>query len=290
MKTLLIGNFGAHNIGDELILSQALEDYPDALVMTNDPLSSQAFCEKNFQTVAFFPTGFRSFLRIFTDKNYRKSLRALKNNIDQIVFPGGGLFAIKTRAYFLWFMVVLWCRLLCPTAKMIWEHQGLDTQVDVSKKILLKWVFKDAKKISTRDRPGADFLKALLQKNIISESDRVRSWSVPAAKTANKILINALKSCNTEYETLKKTYPEHDFVFLAFDPHDLDAVPDDFSGEIIFPRTISEVKQAFSEFDAAFGERLHFLICAKTFADKQTIQTLRMPYAEKVKNFVEAEL
>ena len=63
MKTLLVGNFGADNVGDELILLAALEVYPESLVMTSNPEFSQTFTERTFETISMTPTGFRSMLQ-----------------------------------------------------------------------------------------------------------------------------------------------------------------------------------------------------------------------------------
>lgn len=73
-KTLLIGNFGSGNIGDELILNFSLEKYEkdDVVVMTNEKVFSQEFTEKQFETIPFFPTGVRSFFSFIFDKKAKK--------------------------------------------------------------------------------------------------------------------------------------------------------------------------------------------------------------------------
>ena len=99
MKTLLVGNFGARNVGDEMILASALERYPDAVVATADAEFSTRFQEKKFQTVLPFPTGLRSWIRFLSHPE--ATMRELKGTIDTIVFPGGGLLAIKDKAWWI---------------------------------------------------------------------------------------------------------------------------------------------------------------------------------------------
>ncbi len=288
-RTLLIGNFGDHNVGDELILSLALEAYPNALVMTSNALASQTFCERTFPTVPFFPVGLRSFGRFIFSKKYRQSVKDLQKQVDQIVFPGGGLFAIRFKAYLLWFGVLFWCRLLLKRVPIVFEHQGIDTRIDFGKKMLLSWVFSGARKISTRNRASADLMRDICHRNIISEADRVRSWSVPFATEGPRLLLNAIRPCEAEYESLRKEFPHHTFVFIAFAPADLACVPEAFEGQVVFPRTQSEVKNIFSCFERAIGERLHFLICAQVFSKDQKVYSLRKPYSEKVDRFMDEE-
>ena len=57
VRTLLIGSFGAGNIGDEMILLAALEAYPKSLVMTADKDASATFLAREIQTVQPFPIG-----------------------------------------------------------------------------------------------------------------------------------------------------------------------------------------------------------------------------------------
>jgi len=292
MKTLLVGNFGAHNVGDELILCAALKDYPDAVVMTADSKASQKFCDLEFKTVPFPPTAFRSLWFYISDSAYRCRVHRIRR-FDTIVFAGGGLFAIKLRACLLWFLVFKWLKFLNPAAEFRMEFQGVDQGLNgLSQKLTAK-VFKAADFVSVRDEASKQALEALEVKNIALTQDRVWLWlsgldlDLSAKAESSLLLINALdygESVTFEVDHhLSTRYRK----FVAFAPSDLKFAP--LGIPAVLPQTKQEVFDLFSSAEQAVGERLHFLIVAQVFADDRgTVSLLRKPYAEKVKSFTSA--
>ena len=103
MKALLIGNFGAGNYGDEMILIAFLErflnEFPTAtvgIVTANEDLSrgflGEFFNEKDLSRVSFvrpLPFGVRSLLRHVRSGS---SLRKSYAEFDLAIYCGGGLF------------------------------------------------------------------------------------------------------------------------------------------------------------------------------------------------------
>lgn len=96
-KFLLVGSFGAGNVGDELILAGLLHELekesPAAqiCVLTADPAASARWHGGSRLAIQFlpkFPGGLRSFFRL---DFWRRTLPALRG-CDAVVFPGGGLF------------------------------------------------------------------------------------------------------------------------------------------------------------------------------------------------------
>lgn len=102
-KIVLVGNFGAGNFGDELILAGFLKkigkELPRAkvVVLAGKPKLVRRF--HGVDALPQIPTGFRSFWK----RGWWRSLRKIRE-ADAIIFPGGGLFSDEEswRAIFLW--------------------------------------------------------------------------------------------------------------------------------------------------------------------------------------------
>jgi polysaccharide pyruvyl transferase WcaK-like protein len=284
-KTLLIGNFGAQNVGDELILKSALQDYPEAIVMTVDPEYSQKFCTQKFPTTEFFPTGIKTWVKFLFSRAYRDQVLDIKTKgITRIVFPGGGLFAIRLWAFLIWGVVVWWCRRLLPGVPISFEHQGVDQDLNWIQQKIVRWSFSQAAKISVRDEVSQAVLKNLNMKSELV-LDRVEGY-LPKSKKEKKekiCLINARS--NFLFNKDKSCFPDYQKVFVAFAPTDLDFVPVGFEGEVVFPKTAEEVLDLFARAEVVIGERLHCLILGNHFCGAAKTFLLREPYAEKVASF-----
>ena len=286
-KKLLIGNFGAKNLGDELILLASLAKTKNSIVMTNDVEYSQKFCMQNFENVSFFPVGFRSFWKFFCNSSYRKKIFLLKNEIDEIIFCGGGLFAIRFKAVWIWFIIFLWAKYFLKKP-VFFIRQGIDQNLGFFSQKIIQFVFSRADYISVRDSESAEILKKLKIKNVEIKNDAVIQYLknnfeknfIPKEKI---ILINA-KSFFDPKKILKK-YPQHKLIFIAFDPQDKKFVPKNFNHEILFPADKNQLFEIFQKAEISIGERLHFLILGENFCGKEKTFLLKKPYSEKVKNF-----
>lgn len=295
MKTLLVGNFGAHNVGDELILSAALNDYPEAWVMTDNGRASQKFCDKEFKTVPFPPTAFRSWWRFCFESTYRAEVKKTKH-FDKIVFAGGGLFAIKLRACLLWFLVFRWLKFLNPAAEFRFEYQGVDQGLSGFAKKLTQWTFAKADFISVRDANSQKALKSLNISKVVLTEDRVWLWLNDlaenlklsfnhASNTKGVILFNALDFCEKDVFEIEHRMTHKTVKFVAFAPSDLKFAP--LGIQTVLPKTQQEVFNLFLSSELAIGERLHFMIVAKCFSENAADTfLLRASYSEKVDSFV----
>jgi|GEM_PF-1141855 len=289
MKILLVGNFGAKNLGDELILLAALQDYPDATVMTADSSWTQSFCETEFETVVFPPTAFRSWFKYLTRPSYRRAVKALAHKFDRIIFVGGGLFAIKLRACILWWMVFKWLKRLNPKAEIWFENQGIDCGLSWAAKKLMVSVMRQADYVSTRDErsfnqtANLDIPKAELKSDRFWEAEF--DWIASAEKQL-QVLVNALSPLEPgQRRDLYEKFKNKQLVFVAFQQSDLKAVPKDWPGEIIFPSTQSELFELFDMSELIVGERLHSLLMGSKVLGKKNVYLLRNPYSEKVTIF-----
>lgn len=286
MKTLLVGNFGAKNLGDELILLAALQDYPDAAVMTADSGWTKSFCERELETVGFPPTAFRSFARYLLSNSYRQQVISL-SGFDTIVFAGGGLFAIKLRACVLWYLVFKWLKKLNPNAEFRFEHQGVDKNLGGLSKVLTKRVLAQANFVSVRDEASSKAVNALGVEPLLS-TDRVWDSALfaPQKTFGNKTLVNARAVMSKPL--LDGLYALENLVFVAFEASDLAFVPNTWPGDIVSPNTLTELNKLFADSDILVGERLHSLLFASKKLGTDRVKLLRTPYAEKVESFAEA--
>ncbi len=296
MKTLLIGNFGGENLGDELILNAGLESYSESIVMTNDSDFSQNFCETQFQTVPFVPVGVRSFCKFLLSSAYRKHFSNIRDEVEQIVFPGGGLFAIKFQAVLHWFLVFLWIQKLFKNKPIIFEGQGVDPNLNWMAKKMVKYVFSRAKKIQVRDAASGGALSALDIKNVEVGEDvvakflREQPFWKPSAKGEKIVLLNAISEVpNSLFEKIQEKYNDHQIIFLAFHASDKKNAPHDLGREVYYPVSKTELANRFEKADVVIGERFHFLIFGEFFCQSEGAFTLREPYSVKVKNFTEVK-
>lgn len=293
-KTLLVGNFGAGNVGDELILASALEQSPEAVVMTSDAEASRQFCGKEFETVPFPPTGLRTLVRYLFSPAYRRSFGALRGQIDQVVFPGGGLFAIRPRACWIWAVVFWWVQRIvvnkgASPLVIKFEHQGVDRHLTWFGRRLAAYALGRADEVTVRDEASGEAVQALVGKEVEVVGDRVAVnfqssiFNLQSEKKEKVVLVNALSSF--DFTSIQHRFPEHQLVFVAFAGSDLDFVPEGFAGEVVFPKNKQAVFELFEKAEYAVGERLHFLICGTHFCGAEKTFTLKAPYSEKVESW-----
>ena len=113
-RLVLIGSFGAGNIGDELILAGFLKKLravaPRARVTVLSGNPSRATALHEVEAAPLVPAGVKS---IFLADTWKASVKALRG-CDAVIFPGGGLFTDEETAYapFLWAVQLLAARLL----------------------------------------------------------------------------------------------------------------------------------------------------------------------------------
>ena len=286
---LLIGNFGAKNLGDELILFAATAQNRDFVAMTADEKFSREFCEKEFSTVKFFPAGIFSAIKFLFSGAYFREILELREKISAVVFCGGGLFSIKFRAVFLWFLIFLWCKFFLKNAEIFFENQGVDQNFSGISKKLIRFVFSRADAISVRDERSKIALQNLkIEKKIAVENDRVENFlrqKFPEKNFDKKKLVVCNAREKADFAPIFEKFPQHRKIFVAFEKRDLRVAPPIFGEEIFFPTTAADIFRIFSAAEIAVGQRLHFLICAEFFCGNQKTFFIEKKYSEKVVNF-----
>ncbi len=290
-KTLIIGNFGARNLGDELILASALAQYPNAVVMTADAVFSQKFLGQDFETTEFFPSGFRSFWRFLSDSKFRNTIKLLKEeDFEKIIFPGGGLFAIKTEAVFLWTIVFLWAKYFLHKP-IYFQSAGVDVRMCCFSRFLMKFVFKRADFVSARDDKSAKFLSEIRKIKILNVGDagenfiesKFLEFGILEHKKEKTLCLNVLAPFDFTKILNDKRFEDYKKVFVAFSVFDVAFAPE--KAEVFFPETMEDLFKLFLSAEIAIGERLHFLIVAELFCGDDNVFIPRQPYSEKVRNF-----
>lgn len=274
MKTLLIGNFGAENVGDELILASALEEYPDSVVMTSNPVFSQTFTEISFATISMPPTGFRSLVFAMVNP---QGIPEQVRDVKRIVFPGGGLFAITPKAYFIWSKVIDWCAKTFPQVPIILEHQGFDEPKNRFEKWCLKKALSKVSKVTVRDENSAKVVGKYSHHQPKIVGDRVEVWIKShklQATSQELLLINAMSPYNKVL--VQQKFPEHKITELAFGKGDVGKRP----------KTKTELLSLLAQADVMIGERFHSLVLGNAFCHQKTY-LLREPYSKKVKDLQE---
>lgn len=262
-----------------MILASALKKHPDAIVATADAIFSQRFQEKEFQTVLPYPTGFRSWWRYISKK--KGTLRAIKYQVDRIIFPGGGLFAINDRAWWIWGVTLMGLRRVFPNARIELQAQGIDTPTNWWQRFWMPRILNAIESITVRDEASAEVLRSYLQEtDIVPDAVEafVKNSNIEEQSTNKEFVL-----VNARARFIDAPWPQAD-TYVAMEPGDAQWIPMSFEGRVVFPETVQETIALFSSAKKAVGQRLHFLILAKVCGCPE-VEVLGEPYAEKVKEW-----
>jgi polysaccharide pyruvyl transferase CsaB len=162
MKIVISGNYGANNLGDELILQgfiQFLREINPKFEITVLSAQPKQTAEKyQVQSHNKFPAGIRSTIKYLTGK--KTQARAVKE-ANLFILGGGGLFSnLHRKANSIW----------KAQAKQAIKHniplfilgQSLDTAKTAYQRKTIKEVFQKAEFISLRDKKSQKILKEII--------------------------------------------------------------------------------------------------------------------------------
>lgn len=300
VQYLIIGSFGAQNVGDELILRAAVEKYPSCIVMTAHPESSLRWIGHDIPTCCPPPTGFRSVLRWCTSKGYRRKVYWGKDprfhDIEEIIFAGGGLFALSCRAVLHWTLMYLWLKKAFPNIPQKWEYQGVDKHIHPLCRLFIRYVLRRAASITVRDEGSADAVEHLGLPRPSVTGDRVREWLRPRGvmqtqTKRNAILIQAQEAPEDTqlYAKLSRRFPDHEYIWVIFAPEDRVKIPSGWKGAVATPKSWEELVDIFSRAEYVLAQRYHALVVGLWACGADKVFVLDKPYAEKVENFIAEE-
>lgn len=188
MKIVICGNYGAENLGDELILEGLLETLrsvsPDAeiTVMSGNPKETKWLYKPRYgiEAVAKFPSGIRSFLKsIFPNSLTKEAV----DNCDYFILGGGGLFNnLNWHASIIWAMQAR--QALRKNKSIIIYGQSIGPLSNMGE-FFVRRIFSKASFIGVRDEDSAALLKSLgITKEIIVTPDLAFRVPVSAPKPA----------------------------------------------------------------------------------------------------------
>ncbi len=310
-RIVLVGNFGAENVGDELILAGFLrklgKELPKAkvVVLGGNPNLVRRF--HGVDALPHLPTGWRSFWR----RGWWRSLQAVKK-CDAVVFPGGGLFNDEEgfRAIWIWGIHILIARYFWKPVFLIGQSVGKiegEYAKDFTRKVLRKVEW-----IGVRDTASAAELKRLgIASNKIKQGKDSSFWLVnrlPKMKAWNKngvvkILVSLRNFPKIEEEFFgeiakaldeisEKTHARISFASFGKGDGEVwkkicwDSQNSKLWKILELPESGEGVIREVKKFDVVVGMRLHSLVAAKLAG----VPAIGFAYSRKVKEFAEESL
>lgn len=313
MRTIvLIGNFGATNIGDEALLESMLhlfrlEENAEELhlhVMSSDPADTMQRYAEKYQITAspLFPAGFRSLLKL------PACLQALHKlgKIDHIIFGGGGLFTDVPSRYpvILWWIQMQGLRLVTKAPIHIVGQSFGPLRGRLVRRLKAQ-VLHQAASVSVRDTSSVDLARELanieplhlpdlaffypLEEAAVQEthkSTRVAISLRPWADTAAWIdtLEHWAKATKKPLELLlvpMQTTREEDVTILSALQSRLHNIPG-INVRTMYVHSFAELANLLRSCDLAIGQRLHFLLCSLMIGTP----AVGLAYSEKVRSLL----
>lgn len=300
MKIVICGNYGAENLGDEMILEGILENLrsvtPSAEITIFSGNPKQTFEKTSIKSVEKFPTGFKSLLKSIFGKN--KAKQAVKE-CDYFILGGGGLFGNLTfRANLIW-GIQAW-QAYRHKKPVIMYGQSIGQLNGKIRKWIVKNLFKKADFIGVRDSESKKRLENLgITKEIKVIPDLAFSiTNVPknSGLKENKELILALRgngglnknSKNIIHEFLQDLISKNWKIRVINFQKNIDETlhkeitKNLQNTEILDIKNTKELLEAYSTSDLVLGMRLHSIISAI----KTETPFIAISYADKVKDLL----
>ena len=298
MKIVIAGNFGAKNLGDEMILdgmiSMLREILPDPriIVLSGDP--DETSQRHGIKGVKMVPAGFRS---ILFDR--KKDIKAIKK-CKYFILGGGGLFgSLKFKANIIWAVQAFTAYFYKKPVLCLGQSVGPITNFFLKK--LVSKVFQKSKLIVVRDNESKTNLQNIgVTKEIFVYPDFAFYKNIRKTENRSNTVVVALR----QMEGLDDDFIEEISKFLNY-LHEKENKKiqfinfqegpnsDQILHERILPKVngvveqikteeIEEVENAFRKSSLVLGMRLHSIITAL----KTSTPFIAINYASKVKSFL----
>lgn len=301
MKIVIAGNYGAKNLGDEMILEglltafKSIAPHAEITVLSADPVATAAL--HNINSLKQFPAGFRSFLHQLRSS---KNIKAVKN-CDYFVLGGGGLFSNLTlKAYLIWGIQASMAYFYKKPVIMYGQSVG-PFRNKIQQRIVKK-LFKKARFVAVRDESSKETLKDLdIGGKIYVIPDLIFRLKSPSATKREKKIIIALRqmpNLSPEFKARISNFfnwlieeKKYHLKFAAFQlPHD-----EQLNAEILqnirqkakvshmphFHNAEGLLKH-FAAAEFVIGMRLHSVLSAI----KSSTPFMALDYAPKVRDFL----
>ncbi|MBU1151234.1 polysaccharide pyruvyl transferase family protein [Patescibacteria group bacterium] len=293
MKIAIIGNYGAGNIGDEMILAGLLEilkNQHEAIVLSANPAETQK--QHQVKAISQYPGGIRSLIKNLFKKSDKKAFKDSK----AVIIGGGGLFAgPERRANIIWGIHALMA--LIYTKPLFMLGQSIGSPKSFLEKKLIQYLFKKAKYISVRDSDSKKELEKLGVKAVNLHPD-FAFFQNPMLKATKKTkqTIVALRQkplskkekqeIAKKLDKIAKTSPLN---FLLFQPNtdkeitaQITSLMQNKNYKISPSLSIKQTLEEINKSKYLVGMRLHSLISALICHTPFTA----IPYAKKVESLL----
>ena len=190
IKALLVGNYGAGNIGDDLLMRSSIQQLNKLniefkIVSTGDV----------HESISMPPAGVRSFIKFKWIVFFRELFRT-----DVVVFGGGGLLnPEEPMSLLIWGQVIVWA---CLFKKKIYMAGQSFSRVNWLLRILLKRV----EFVSVRDKFSYDLVKGIINEKVALTQDLAWYLDVESANTfsSNSVSLNLREYKHVNFLYLKK--------------------------------------------------------------------------------------
>ncbi|MFA6991950.1 MAG: polysaccharide pyruvyl transferase family protein [Candidatus Gracilibacteria bacterium] len=296
-KVVIAGNYGAKNLGDEMILEGVLEMvknmFPksEVTVLSADPIATEQ--THKVKSAYLFPSGIRSFIKGILFGHFAAT-KQIVQECDLFILGGGGLFAsIKRRANIIWGRQVKWVYHYKKPLFIL--GQSLENIKGFFGYRIVKRVFENAKVIAVRDIQSKAVLDALgIKKHIYVIPDaafRVRTGEKYHSGGQGLIILRKSDRLSNQYlyevgEFAKWLIKEEnmDICFVNFQNAD-NSLHEKMSGYtkkegicIVTPKSVNDVFDLYHKADFVLGMPLHSVIAAV----KTETPFIALKYALKV--------
>lgn len=309
VKIVLIGNYGAGNLGDELLCLGAQKiindsfkdpiDYELTILRAErtelDPLVSK---DMHVEALPLLPTGVNSLFRGLWSGSMKKSLKALKG-ADLVIFGGGGLLnAEVSRSIWIWGLQI-YVTSLISSAKIILLGNSLAKGKPYLNKIL-GGLLQKCTLISLRDAESCDVARELVlntHSTIIKQNtDLAFAVDLPQSDFATDDYLlfslreykavdsQALLTLVSKVSTYVLENTDYKIKFLAMEEADCSIIQSFLENTqnqrliLVSPANISELVKEIDGAKAVIAMRLHAYIMAFL----RSKPTLVLSYANKV--------
>lgn len=292
---LIIGNYGAGNLGDDAIFAGIISDlhnigYKGEISLLHSGFPSSKDIYSDFATDVLVPSGLRSRFK-------KNDTFDLIKKADLVILGGGGLFVDteSIKAPLIWYTQAMACvKLGIP---YICYSQSVGPLHSFISRFLTRRVFNNAQAIHVRDNESLNLLRRLgVNKEITVSTDSALSWSANQKKSEKKdIFLLSLRKWEkkTDNSWKKIIYECEDYskangLTLKLIPMDLRDETElkmlrSTGLEVLSPKSVTDVVRIISESKILCSMRLHASILALGLGTP----VLSISYSTKVKSFIE---
>ncbi|PCI25647.1 hypothetical protein COB57_00295 [Candidatus Peregrinibacteria bacterium] len=289
-KIVLIGSYGASNIGDEAMLDVLYTELSKKYFVSvlsgdrNDTVRRHNIESERVR--AHLPFGLRSFFSF----QWLATVKTLFQS-KKVLFGGGGLFVDDQgiKAILLWSYHVFISKIL-GNEVIIFANSFHPLQSGVSKKVL-SLALSFVEKIIVRDVQSYEYLKSLGYEHKLEQGvDPVFFYDISSCNPAKKRVAVNFRPWKMRYESCvewskQKQQEGFDLIFIASDVTDVEIHEKYFKHiPMIMPSSFSEMQIILSRCEYAYGMRLHFLLAAILSGSK----VVGISYSSKVSGILQS--